>query len=147
MKKLALFLCFLCFLSMCGCMAENTDKSGYRAVTQIDIVTKKDGKLLRRHYTEPEKMQHVLTFLRLLKPVGKPELNPDQLTEDMFLICLARSDGTQVYYRQTGHRYVCKNDESWFSIDPLQAVKLYELMANIPGDPLHKARGKSGIFL
>ena len=136
MKKLSLFLCFLCLLSMCGCEKENTARPSYRAVTQIDIVTKKDGELLRRHYTAPEKMQYVLTFLRLLKPVGKPEENPEQLTEDMFLIALTRSDGTQVYYRQTGHRYVCKNDQNWFSIDPEQAVRLYELMAHIPSDQL-----------
>ena len=136
MKKLALLLGVLLFLSGCGkTPAPNT---AYRAVTGIDIVTNQDGQILRRHYTAPEKMQYVLTFLRLLTPVGKPDTDPEQLTENMFLIALTRSDGSRVYYRQTAHRYVCKNDQDWFSIDPAQAAKLYQLMAHIPGDPPRK---------
>ena len=30
--------------------------------------------------------------------------------------------------------YVSKNDGNWFSIDPSQALKLYELMAHVPSD-------------
>ena len=127
------------FLFLSGCGKARSPESVYRAVTGVDIVTKQDGQILRRHYTSPEKMQYVLTFLRLLEPVGKPNTDPEQLTEDMFLIALTRSDGSRVYYRQTGHRYVCKNDQDWFSIDPAQAAKLYELMAHIPGDQLQKS--------
>lgn len=136
MKKLALFLILLLFLSGCG--KDLSPETSYRAVTGVDIVTKQNGQILRRHYTSPEKMQYVLTFLRLLEPVGKPDTDPEQLTDNMFLIALTRSDGSQVFYRQTGHRYMCKNDQDWFSIDPMQATKLYELMAHIPGDQLRK---------
>ena len=141
-KKCAFLLCFLCVLSLSisGCRQRHSDGSTYRAVTQIDIVTKQSDQLLRRHYTDAKKMQYVLTFLRLLEPVGKPDIDPETLTEDMFLIALTRSDGSRVYYRQTGHRYVCKDSEHWFSIDPMQAVKLYELMANLPSDQLPKTK-------
>ena len=147
MKKFLISLCFLSFLSLSisGCAKENKSLCAYRAVVGIDIVTKANEKLLRRHYTDAKKMQYVLTFLRLLKPIGKPDENPDQLTEDMFLIVLTRSDGSQVFYRQTSHRYFCKNDEDWFSVDPMQAVKLYELMAHIPGDNLQES--SSGNFV
>ena len=134
MKKLTFLLISLLLLSGCG--KGMSEEASYRAVIGVDIVTKQNGQLLTRHYTDPKKMEYVLTFLRLLKPVGKPDTDPEQLTDNMFLIALTRSDGSCVYYRQTGHRYVCKNGEGWFSIDPMQAAKLYELMANIPGDPL-----------
>lgn len=140
MKKCLFFL--LVFMSICGCGRKNTVLPTYRAVTQIDVVTKHGDDMLRRHYTSPEKMQYVLTFLRLLKPVGKPDVNPEALTQDMFLIVLTRSDGTKVYYRQTGHRYFAKDSQSWFSISPEQAVGLYEILAKMPSDAREIAQKK-----
>ena len=135
MKKLVFLMIFMAFIfSMPGCRKGNSSTSHYRAVTAIDIVTQKDDTILRRHYTDQTKMQYVLTFLRLLKPTGKPDTDPEALTEDMFLIALTFSDGSQNFYRQTGHRYVAKDDQDWFSIDPNQALKLYELMAHVPSD-------------
>ena len=148
MKKCLFFL--LVFMSICGCGRKNTVLPTYRAVTQIDIVTKKDGDVLQWHYTSPEKMQYVLTFLRLLKPIGKPDINPETLTRDMFLIVLTRSDGTKVYYRQTGHRYFSKDDQNWFSISAEQAAGLYAILAQLPSDQgeflLKKAKNTSGFF-
>lgn len=128
----ALFAVF--FLIIPGCRKKNSVDTSYRAVTQIDIVTKQQDALLRRHYTDPQKMQSVLVYLRLLTPTGKPEVNPEHLTDDMFLVALTFSDGSNTYYRQTGHRYVSKDDGSWFSIAPEHAVRLYELMAHTPSD-------------
>ena len=134
MKKLVFLMIFAALVfSMPGCKKDHSQFT-YRAVTEIDIVTYQEDLLLRRHYTDGKKMQYVLTFLRLLKPTGKPDIDPEELTEDMFLIALTFSDGSRNFYRQTGHRYVAKDDQNWFSIDPYQALKLYELMAHVPSD-------------
>ena len=149
MKKRAVFLMFLAlfFFSISGCGKKDSSVSPYRAVVGIDIVTKHDGHMLRRHYTDPEKMQYVLTFLRLLKPVGTPELDPEALTQDMFLLVLTRSDGSRVYYRQTGHRYFARDTQDWFCIAPEQAVRLYELLAHMPGDDPEKLRKNTKTIL
>lgn len=149
MKNFLFFL--LVLISISGCGRKDAVLPTYRAVTQIDVVTKRGDDVLRRHYTSPDKMQYVLTFLRLLKPVGKPDVNPETLTQDMFLIVLTRSDGTKVYYRQTGHRYFAKDDQNWFSISPEQAVGLYEILAKMPSDAgeiaQKKAKNTNGFFL
>ena len=79
------FAAFLCMLMMCGC-GKNHTNSVFEVVTSVDIVTQRDGQLLRRHYTAQEKMRPVLLYLRMLKhsPLSEPITEP--AGEDVFLI-------------------------------------------------------------
>ena len=137
MKKFAkLIFLFLSFaIIVTGCGTNHTPSSRYRAVTQVDIVTRYEHTLIRRHYTDPQKMEAVLIYLRLIKPIGKPPQDPLQLDEDVFLIAVHLSDGNIRYYRQAAHQYFSREDQSWMAIDPSLAARLYAVMRHFPSDP------------
>lgn len=134
MKKLVKLFVLLCFCAviLCGCSPKHTG-SVYHAVTQVDIVTKYENQLIRRHYNTPDKMRPVLLYLRLLKPQGKPVETAEPLS-DIYLITVTLSDGQRHYYRQAAHRYFSKENGPWRAIDPAQAVQLYSIMKDLPSD-------------
>ena len=136
MKKIAkLIFLFVSFaIIVTGCGINHTSSTHYRAVTQVDIVTRYEHTLIRRHYTDPKKMEAVLIYLRLLKPIGKPTQDSSQLNEDVFLIAVHLSDGNIHYYRQAAHRYFSREDENWVTIDPSLAARLYAVMRHFPSD-------------
>ena len=129
-KYLWAILC--CMFIMCGCEQNHTGPI-YRAVTQVDIVTWYDQQLIRIGYNTSEKMRPILLYLRLLKPEGKP-VQPDENFENVYLICISLSDGTQHYYRQAAHRYVSIDDGPWKGIDPGYAAKFYGILRELPAD-------------
>ena len=135
MKRFAKMFALICFCSvmMCSCGQNHTQKPQFRAVTQVDIVTKHEDRLIRRQYNTPEKMRPVLLYLRLLKPFGKP-VQVDEASEDVYLISISLSDGQIHYYRQASHRYLSKENGPWKSIDPAQAAQLYGILRELPSD-------------
>ena len=135
MKRIfALFFLF-CFVAviLCSCSQNNPSNTIFRAVTQVDVVTKHDDQLIRRHYNTPEKMRPVLLYLRLLKPYGNPVL-PDASADDVYLISVSLSDGQRHYYRQASHRYFSIENGPWKHIDPAQAAWLYGILRDLPSD-------------
>lgn len=133
--KLALIFCFSAII-LYGCGTDNAQpKTLCRVVTQVDISCQTEHMLMQRHYTHPEKMEYVLLYLRLLKPSGKPDTDPDQLDKDVYNITVYLSDGTRRQYRQKAHRYFSRDSRPWEMIDPAQAAGLYRLMEKIPSDP------------
>lgn len=134
MKIIAKVICFIyfCTVMMCGC-TKNHAAPVYRAVTQIDIVTKYENQLIHRHYDTPEKMRPVLLHLRLLKPYGKP-VQVEETADDVYLISISLSDGQRHYYRQASHRYLSKESGPWKAIDPRQAAQLYSILRELPSD-------------
>ena len=135
MKKSVRLLILLCFsaIIMSGCIQNNAPHT--RVVTQVDISCQQETFQLHRHYTDPQKMEYVLLYLRLLKPMGKTDPLPDDLKRDLYEITLSMSDGTQRSYRQLAHRYLSKDAGPWRPIDPKQAAGLYFLMQKLPSDP------------
>ena len=130
-KKFCVLL--VSMLMMCGCGKYHT-KPVSEVVTTIDILTARDGQLLRRHYNTPEKMRSVLLYLRLLKhsqlqePIQEPE------GEDIFLITVTLSSGRKRYYRQAKHRYFSFDGGPWRSIEPSTAAMLYGILRELPED-------------
>ncbi len=137
MKHAAKLFVLFCFtaITLSGC--KNNDASlstGYRVVTQVDIACRHEETLVTRHYTEAKKMESVLLYLRLLKPLGKPESDPELLDREVFEITVSLSDGTRKHYRQKAHRYITRENRPWEVIDPAQAYGLYALMRHYPSD-------------
>ena len=81
-------------------------------------------------------MEWVLIYLRLLKPLGKPDSDPDSLEKDIYEITVHLSDGSKRFYRQKAHRYFSKENRPWQSINPEYAAGLYSLMQHLPSDPV-----------
>ncbi len=134
MKKITiLLLCCFCAVLFGGC--DKTDNTPIcRVVTGVEINCQHEDVHIRRYYTDTEKMEYVLIYLRLLEPMGHPAKNPDTVDAEVYEITLQLSDGNRKIYRQKDHRYLSANSGPWQSITPEQAEGLYRLMRKIPGD-------------
>lgn len=133
MTKLIVLFCICCFM-LPGCTSNGQTKPLCRVVTEVDISCKKEDVLIRRHYTDTNKMEAVLMYLRLLDPQGRPDTPPEALNRDIYQITLHLSDGKQKVYRQTAHRYFSANRGGWLCIEPKKAADLYTLMRLLPDD-------------
>lgn len=135
MKKFIKILALFCFFPVIisGCAKNHTLKPKHRVVTQVDIVTRHENVLIRRHYNTPEKMRPVLLYLRLLHPQGQID-ESGKKPDGIYLISLQLSDGHRRYYRQASHRYFSSGAGPWKNIDPAQAYQLYAIMRYLPSD-------------
>lgn len=132
--KLFILFCFSAII-VSGCSANDAkQKPLCRVVTQVDISCQQEDVLIQRHYTDNQKMESVLLYLRLLKPLGKPETDPETVDADVYEVTVCLSDGQKRIYRQKGHRYLAKGISPWQAIDPEQAAGLYALMRQFPSD-------------
>ncbi len=137
MKKIIKLLILFCFsaIIMSGCSANHAQTQPLtRVVTQVDISCRKENMLIQRHYTDSQKMEYVLLYLRLLKPFGKPDTDPDALEKDIYEITVSLSDGSRRIYRQKAHKYFSWDSRPWQMINPAQASGLYALMEHLPSD-------------
>ncbi len=137
MKKFTgLFLLF-CFIALTfsGCGRNKTADPLCRVVTGVDIFCQHENVQIRRHYTDTQKMEWVLIYLRLLKPRSNPKTDPESIDADVYNITLHFSDSTKKTYRQKDHRYLSKDAGPWQTIDPGKAAGLYALMRYVPSDP------------
>lgn len=134
MKKKSLLLIATIFViaAMCGC--QKRKKPLCRVVTQVDIACDHEGIPIRRHYTDTEKMEAVLLYLRLLRPSGAPGKDPDEIDADIYEITVSLSDGQKRIYRQKDHRYFREAVGGWQSIAPDRAARLYTLMRHYESD-------------
>ena len=139
MKKFTLLFILFCFgtVIISGCSKQNTQLVPQcRVVTRVDISCVHEKGLIQRNYTDSEKMESVLLYLRLLKPFGKPETDPELIDAAVFEITVHLSDGDRHIYRQKDHRYFSENSHPWKKIDPTKASGLYALMRHYASDPV-----------
>lgn len=137
MKKFLYFLVMFCFcaIMMSACRRNDTPAEPLsRVVTRVDISCYKEHMLIQRHYTDTQKMEYVLLYLRLLKSKGKPDVDPDEVQKDVYEITVHLSDGNQKIYRQKAHKYFSRESRPWELIDPEQAAGLYAIMEHLPSD-------------
>lgn len=135
MKKRWNWIWALCFwmLILSGCQ-QKEPPTACRVVTQVDIFCQHEDVQIRRHYTQPQKMEYVLLYLRLLEPQGVPQIDPEQVDADVYEITVKLSDGETKVYRQKDHRYFSEGTQPWQAIDPEQASLFYRLLGQIPSD-------------
>ena len=136
MKRIGalLFLFCFCIFILPGCSNVDTPPSLCRVVTQIDITyTYKDG-LLRRHYTDHDKMKAVLLYVRLMKPLHPATIDPDTPEADCEIV-LSLSDGKKRIYKQKAHRYISKDGSAWKTLNADYGLQLYKLIYFVPSDP------------
>ncbi len=131
---LAFFLCFVCaFLP--GCNRNAASKAPLcRVVTQVDITGQEKDVQIYRHYTDEQKIQWVLIYLRTLKPSVRPQSPPADSKNSRYQITVTFSDGNQKIFRQAAHRYYAPDSRPWYAINPAQAAGLYTLLRAFPSD-------------
>lgn len=113
-----------------------------RVVSRVDVICDRGYQILRRQYTEPEKISMVLNYLRLQKDLGKPNVDPEMILGDTMQIDVTMSDGThRLYYQQAG-RFLSEKKENWHEIDPKLASGFELRLQMIPTDRKPPARGQ-----
>ncbi len=129
------FFSFPAILLICLCLSGcQTQQPLCRVVTRVDIACEHDGIPIRRVYTDTKKMEAVLLYMRLLRPKGVPQADPEAVDADVYEITVSLSDGQQHIYRQKAHRYFQEAASLWESIAPEKAAGLYSLMRHYESD-------------
>lgn len=133
MKAFLKWLCLLLavfFLSGCGKKAFTPSA----VVTSVQITAGGTRRPLRRLYTEPDKIQMVLDYLRLQEGEGPADTDPERLTGTDFVIDVRLSDGSHSIYYQRGGRYLSGKYRPWQKIDEKKAADFYRMLRQTPTD-------------
>ena len=133
-KIFPLFLLCCCLVFLPGCKGASSPNALCRVVTQVDITGREKDVSIHRRYTDTQKMQWVLIYLRTLKPGIKPQFPPEDALGETYEISLKFSDGSEKIYRQADHRFLSQDFHPWQSIAPGRAAGLYALMRAFPSD-------------
>lgn len=128
--KFSVMLLFCFVLSGCQASAPQTP----RLVTRIHISGVHQDAPVEVNYTQPQKMETVLYYLRSLEDLGKADTDPERIIGDRFKITVFYSDGSCQIYRQQADRFLSRNDRPWQLVDPRKAALLYPLLTSIPPD-------------
>ncbi len=107
-----------------------------RVVTAVTVTYENGPIQTQRHYTSADKMQRILNYLRLLRPYGKPEEDPESVQGSDFHILLSYSDGCQQSYRQKSDRFLQDIDGQWKKIDPRKAEELSQILGQMESDSI-----------
>lgn len=103
-------------------------------VTCVDVVYDRGYQILRRQYTNPEKVSMVLNYLRLQKDLGPPDVDPLKTFGDRMKIDVTMSNGThRLYYQQSG-KFLSGKNQVWHKIDPKRAFEFQLRLQMIPTD-------------
>ena len=102
-------------------------------VTQVRVEWTEDGIDFSRIYTEHEKMNKLLLYLRSLKPVPIHD-PPTDAENPLYSVHLIMSDGSSKVFQQLGLFYFHENAAQWQAVDPETAIRLPLILAAIPGD-------------
>lgn len=134
MKKYTLFFIVLCLAVTTLCACQKKQRQLCRYVTEVEISCDYNGLPIHRRYTENQKMEAVLLYLRLLRPGKPPPQSPDTIDAAVFEIKVSLSDGQHRTYRQKDHRYFREAESGWQSIEPEKASWLYTVLRHYQSD-------------
>ena len=121
------------FFLLSGCTREESAAS-FPLVTEISVHYENGTIQGQLSYNDDEKMQLILTYLRLLKPYGQPPEDPETAEGTLFEISLHYADGGSTVYRQKADRYLKSGEEPWLCIPPQKATELSVLLGYLEED-------------
>ena len=132
MKKI-IVLVLLCGVLLGGCYPIDAEIPGHpRVVTGITAAYESGAVTLRRSYTDSEKMQAVLTWLRCLKPYGSAEAVTE--ADSSATVTLHYSDSTEKVYELLAGQYLRVNGGAWQNLNPDQGQELPLLLGMLESD-------------
>ena len=121
------------FLLLSGCSRKESQTS-FPLVTEITVHYENGPIHGQLHYSEDDKMQLILTYLRLLNPYGQPPEDPETTDGTLFQITLTHADGGVTTYQQKADRYLKSGEEPWLCIPSQKAVELSLLLGYLEDD-------------
>ena len=101
-------------------------------VTQVDVVYRQPQNGLQRCYTKQEKMQAVLTYLRLAKYAGLPEEDPTVQGGEVCRITVHLAPGGSHVYDLINDVYLSQNGGPWEKAEFPEP--LLPLLRQLPSD-------------
>lgn len=134
--KRKLLMIFLCMLVLSGCRARpgSHAQQALRVVTGITVHYENGAIRGTLQYAEDEKMQLILNYLRLIRPYGEPEEDPEAVDGTLFQIILTHPDGSTKQYRQKADRYLQTDQGPWLCIPSQKAMELSLLLGYLETD-------------
>lgn len=120
-----------------GCGAPSVPQ--YRVVEKITVTVSHNAQIREYAYTQPEKMQSILLYLRRMQTYAPEAIAPETFRSDAFRIILHRSDGTQTVYHQIADGFLQKDGGDWEKVDARHASSLLRLLELLNG-PQTEAR-------
>ena len=88
------------------------------------------------NYTDPDKIESILLYLRHLKRKGTAQVDPERVEGDHYEILLHYSNGERRVYYQHADQYLSQDYKPWERINPEQAKNLLPLLKSMPSDIL-----------
>lgn len=119
-------------LLLSGCSGKQ--QGSFPLVTEITVHYENGPIHGQLHYNEDDKMQLILTYLRLLNPYGQPSEDPETADGPLFEIILTHSDGSHTTYQQKSDQYLKTGQSPWLCIPPQKAVELSLLLGYLEED-------------
>ena len=133
-----LIICILLLLVIVsGCSQIHTpenDAPGIQMAVRVDVRCQRDGTSFERSYTQPEKLEAMLLYLRLLKPEGRVEVNPEVFSGPHSEITVHLSGGEKRVYRMRCDSFLSVDAKPWQHVDPEHAADLYPLLLIMESD-------------
>ncbi len=129
-KAIAVFA--LVCICLCGC--EKNRPPLPAMVEKVDVYGNHQGAIVRRHYTDPQKMEKVLNLLRQFPYRGKTTLNPFTLPGDDFSITVSLSGGSRKVYHVQSTGFLCRPGGSWEKSDREVTERLLPILEDTPSD-------------
>lgn len=132
MRRLIFIVLCVSLLSGCGKSAPKTDRPS--VVTLVEVSVSQGGRVVHYRYSQEDKMQAVLYYLRSLQPSRSAPIEAETFRTDAYRICLTMSDGGQRVYHQLYDEYLQKDNGPWQRVDQARASSLPQLLKLIPSD-------------
>lgn len=141
MKRISIFclpiiLLFGCLLSGCSKAVEKPQKPLSSVVTSITVNYTNGPLHALRHYTNDEKIRHILNYLRRIDAYGTPQEDPESTPGSDIHIVLSYANGLLKVYRQKSERFLKEGNAPWQRIDATRAQGLGYLLGKMESDPL-----------
>ena len=134
MRKRIIILLIAAIL-LCGCSRIDQETPGRpRLVEKITATYRSTAVELVRSYTDQEKMEAVLIYLRRLAPYGSATEETDPLEPSDGRITLHYSDGTDRVYELYAGRYLRIDNGQWQNIKTERGQELPLLLGMMESD-------------
>lgn len=127
-KILPLALCLL----LTGCNKPPTPKS--KLVTGMRVEMRQEQETLCRKYTDPQKIEAVLSYLRALQEQDHSCSTPERYAGPRYRIELYYSDGSTGYVFQHANRFLSRDFHPWQEVNSKYAAFLLPLIKSMPND-------------
>lgn len=100
-------------------------------VTQVTVTGIIQDSPVQADYSDPQKMEVILFYLRGLESLGRPDRDPERILGDHVRITVTLSDGSCHIYHQRANRFLSRDSQPWQRIDPQKAHLLAPLLKSL----------------